>query len=123
MLCDVRSMPKNEILPLMKKMKRKANKRDCDVRQDGRWYMNINWDNTSSNWKFTSSAGYCGVGKVGFIYIEYYPPSGGNVRFDANVNRNDKDVPGVDEILDIYHELLVKYGGWGKNRISHFEKL
>lgn len=124
MLADVRPMPKDEIIKVMRKMKRKANRINCDVREDGQWFMNINWDSwMPGSWRFTSMGRYLGSDKLQWVSLEYYPPFGGNIRFDVCISRSDKDIPKVEEVFDIYHGLLVKYGGLGKNRVSYFERL
>ncbi|MDD5650462.1 MAG: hypothetical protein PHF86_08620 [Candidatus Nanoarchaeia archaeon] len=134
MMCDIRKMPAGEVLPILHKMQREANTQNCDIKfddEDHVWFIQITndscWLAGSKDWRFDASArGGDLSGNISWFFMSYYPPSGGNVRFDANVGGSFStitDSKQISEAIEIYKELLVKYGHAGKNTIARFEDL
>lgn len=131
MFVNVKKMPVHEILPLMQKLEKAVNDSNCAVSHDDEddiWYVNINWDNDRSDWKMTSH----GKGRLSMyeIWVEYYPPKGGNLRFDfcvSCVSKNEvfANIPDeeIKEVLRIYTMFVTKFGHAGKDSVSCFEQL
>ncbi len=132
MMCDVRKMPADEIMPILYKIQREANFQNCDIKHDNEdnvWFMHITDDNCwlpgSRHWRFDSMAHGNLSGNIVGFNMEYYPPNGGNVRFDARIGSENSALSDdqIREAIKIYRELLIKYGHAGKNTVSRFENL
>lgn len=121
MLCDVRSMPKDEIIKVLRKINKFANKKNCDIiKSDNKIYLTVKYSSFFSGWRFECS--YFSDS----LFLEYYPPNGGLVRFDAVVRINeysDVSVEDSKECFTIINSLIDKYSNAGKNTIEYFEKL
>jgi hypothetical protein len=111
--------------------------------EDDEWFLKI----SGLGWKFDSHArGFVFEdGKLvdyseATVFVDYYPPSGGNIRFDTHVYADAKrDAPHVrhsegmiepgetpywsfcDQLVREYGETLASRGGAGKNRLRYFE--
>lgn len=131
MICDVRKIKEEEILPLFRSLDKRANQHNCDVKVDtSRVYISLNWATSSfGEWKFFSSWEFQGEKIVGG-WFEYYPPGGYGIRFDGYLYGKSGGEISVQQFEDIYkpaleivNRWLVAYAGFGKNRISAFEEL
>jgi hypothetical protein len=131
---DTRRIQDQEIEPLLNKIFGSWIKFVDVTQDDGEWYMNIE----TIKGKLTSNARLTSEGKEGdfvsVFWFNFYPLGAGNIRFDGQLSRkvhefckpyeglyNEEEIR--NKLIDKYNELLIKYGGAGKNLVSHFVNL
>lgn len=117
-MCDVRQMHADDVQPTWDFIKSRLKLAEIDVTQDdGRWFMGIK----RTAWRASMNIGGFDFSATdprtqhAFAYLDFYPPNGGNIRFDVCVNM--KLHP---EILADIAQLLIEHGGAGKNRVQYF---
>ena len=122
---DIRKIHEDDILPLFKKIENNIS--ECDIRSENQrtWFLNINLDNIglpSGEWTFVSTIYMdAQTNEVNRVSFSYLPPNGGHIRFDGFVGFVNH--PEFKELQGKIENWLVKYGGMGKNRLSHFENI
>lgn len=145
MMCDVRHMHQDDVLPMWKIVRKHLHKGDYKVDiEDGELFLELK----AGGWRFSAHArGYFFEqdGTLNFenatVFMGYYPPNGGRVRFDSHVNakmhssyeyderlardnRRLVDTPRYwsvcPELVKEYGEAFIKYGRYGHNRLAHY---
>jgi hypothetical protein len=120
-MCDVRQMHADDVQPTWDFIKSKLLSKIDVTQDDGRWFMEIK----GTNWRASLNAGCFDfestdqetypLTKHSFAYLDFYPPNGGNIRFDVCVNVKQHPV-----IMAEIAQMLIKHGGAGKNRVQYF---
>jgi hypothetical protein len=120
-MCDVRQMHADDVQPTWDFIKSKLLSKFDVTQDDGRWFMEIK----GTNWRASLNTGGFDFESTdqetypltphSFAYLSFYPPSGGNIRFDTCVNM--KLHPGI---MAEIAQMLIKHGGAGKNRVGYF---
>jgi hypothetical protein len=98
-------------------------KRSTDVtHDDGQWFMEIKGVNgwrasiTATNFNFDSQDPETyPLTEHTYAYLDFYPPNGGNIRFDVCVYAKQYPL-----VLQDIAQMLLKHGGAGKNRVGYF---
>lgn len=144
MFCDVRYMHQDDVLPMWKIVRKHLRKGDYRIGiGDGEFFLQIK----AGGWRFdTHARGYrLKDGVLDYenatVFVGYYPPNGGAVRFDSHVNAkmhrsyeyHDRlardngrvvDTPNYwsvcPELVKEYGEAFIKYGRYGHNRLAHY---
>lgn len=121
MMCDVRQMHADDVQPTWDFIKRKVKYLIDVTHDDGRWFMAIK----GTTWRASLNCGGFDfesmdqenypLTKHSFAYLDFYPPGGGNIRFDVCVNM--KQHP---KIMAEIAQMLIVHGGAGKNRVAFF---
>jgi hypothetical protein len=135
MMCDVRRLHDDDVMPLWKRVRRWRFLSSVSIDwEDREYFLSIN----TGLWRFESHGRGFQFHEDGtvssdnaIIFIEYYPPFGGNVRFDKQIAARDvsdcpsrwhapKDDPlyvhiscSNPTIVQEYGEMLSKYGRLG----------
>jgi hypothetical protein len=138
MQCDVRAMHPDDVPAMWAMVQPNLIKADYRYdREDRYWSVYLR----CGGWRFDATAhGYVfdddGMKwNTADVFVDFYPPNGGNVRFDAHVHATN-DIPGPWKVdpswklpdgTAVYPKLIMElgqairnYGHGGKNRLAAF---
>lgn len=122
-MLDIRKMPKVEGELVLNKVLFMATDRNTNIRfddEDAEWTVHVQMSDGS---RFNGHGrGTVNDGVMSCLYLEYYPPRGGNIRFDLKVSRDNATEVDIS-IINRFNALLIKHGGSGKTFVNQFEDL
>lgn len=125
---DIREMHHDDVDLLWNWLLRILESDQCDdvVRHfkvskiDDEWFVDIKGCINGDHWAFSSHGRGWKFNEDesidvsnAIIFVDYYPPGGGDVRFDTKISN--------PVILKEYGEILVKHGNGGKDRLSRYQ--